>query len=87
MIHNEELNVLYCAQNIVLEIKCRRIRWAGLLVHMAEKRSVYSLVGKPEGKRHLGQPSRRWGNNIQIDLQEVTFWGMEWIDLVQGRDR
>jgi hypothetical protein len=61
VIHNEELNDLYCEQNIFLEINCRRIRWAGLVVHMAEKRSVYRvLVGKPEGKRQLGQPSRRW---------------------------
>jgi len=88
VIHNEELNDLYCAQNIFLVIKCRRIRWVGLVVHMAQKRSVYRvLVGKPEGKRQLGQPSRRWGDNIKIDVQEVKFWSMDLIGLVQDRDR
>jgi len=77
VIHNEELNDLYCAQNIFLDIKCRRIRWAGIVVHMAERRSVYRvLAGKRQGKRQLGQPSRRWGDNIKIDLQEVKFWGI-----------
>jgi len=74
VIHNEELNDLYCEQNIFLEIKYRRIRWARLVVHIAERRSVYRvLVGKPEGKRQLGQPSRRWEDNIKIDLQGVKF--------------
>jgi len=45
------------------------------------------LVGKPEGKRSLGRPSRRWEDNIKMDLQEVRCGGMEWIELAQGRDR
>jgi hypothetical protein len=45
------------------------------------------LVGKPEGKRSHGRPRRRWEDNIKMDIQEVRFWGMDWIDLAQDRDR
>ena len=44
-------------------------------------------MGKPEGKRPLGRPRRRWVDNIKMDLQEVGFRGMDWIELVQNRDR
>jgi hypothetical protein len=44
-------------------------------------------VGKHEGKRPLGKPSHRWENNIKLDLQEVGWGGIEWIDLAQDRDR
>jgi 3-oxoacyl-ACP reductase-like protein len=55
---------------------------------MGEGRSVYRvLVGKPEGKRPLGRPRSRWEDNIKIDLQEVGCGGMDWIGLVQDRDR
>jgi len=53
-----------------------------------ERRGVYRvLVGKPEGKRPLGRPRRRWEDNIKMDLQEVGCWGVGWIELAQGRDR
>jgi hypothetical protein len=53
-----------------------------------ERRGVYRvLVGKPEGKRPLGKPRRRWGINIKMELQEVGCGGMDWIELAQGRDR
>jgi hypothetical protein len=53
---------------------------------MVEGRVVYRvLVGKPEGKRPLGRPRRRWENNIKADLQEVGCWGMDWIVLAQDR--
>jgi len=53
-----------------------------------ERRGVYRvLVGKPEGKRPLGRHRRRWENNIKMDLQEVGFRGMDWIELAQDRDR
>jgi hypothetical protein len=45
------------------------------------------LVGKPEGKRPLGRPSRRWVDNIKMDLREIGWDGMDWIDLAQGRDQ
>jgi hypothetical protein len=55
---------------------------------MGEERSVYRvLVGKPEGKRTLGRPRYRWDDNIKMDLQEVGCGGMDWIGLVQDRDR
>jgi hypothetical protein len=45
------------------------------------------LVGRPEGRRPLGRPRRRWEDNIKMDLQEVGWWGMDWIDMAQDRDR
>jgi len=86
--HNEELNDLYSSPNIVRMIKSRRMRWAGHVAHMGEDRGVYRvLVGKPEGRRPLGRPRRRWGDNIRTDLQEVRCGYMDWIGLAQDRDR
>ena len=71
-LHNEELNSLYCSPNIVRVIKSRRMRWAGYVARMEEGRGVNKvLVGKPDGKRPLGRPRRRWEDNIKMDLQEV----------------
>ena len=65
-LHNEELNDLYCSPNIFRVIKSRIMRWAGHLALMGEWRGVYRvLVGKPEGKRTLGRPRRRWEDNIR----------------------
>jgi len=87
-LHNEELNDLYCATNIVRVIKSIRMRWVGHVVHMSEERGVYRvLVGKPGGKRPLGRPRCRWVDNIRMDLQEVGCGYMDWIGLVQDRDR
>jgi len=67
---------VYSSPNIVRVIKSRRMRWAGHVARMGEGRGVYSvLVGKPEGKRPLGRPRRRWEDNIKIDLQEVGCGG------------
>jgi len=86
-LHNEELNDLYSSPNIVRVIKSRGMRWAGHVARMSEERGVYRvLMGKPEGKRPLGIPRRRWVNNIRMDLQEVGCWYMDWIGLAQDRD-
>ena len=87
-LHNEELNDLYCSPNIVRVIKWRRMRWAGHVARMCEERGLYRvLVGKPEGKRPLERPRRRWVDNIRMDLQEVGCGYMDWIGLAQDRDR
>ena len=87
-LHNEELNDLYSSPNIVRVINSRRMRWAGHIERMGEKRSVYRvLVGKPEGKRPLGRHRRRWEDNIKTDLEEVGCGVMDWIELAQDRDR
>jgi hypothetical protein len=84
-LNNEELSDLYSLPNIV--VKSRRMRWAGPVARM-EGRGVYRvLVGKPEGKRPLGRPRRRWEDNIKMDLQEVGGSGGDWMELAQGRDR
>jgi len=69
-------------------IKSRRIRWTGYVAHMGEESGVYRvLVGKPEGRRPLGRPRRRWVDNIGMDLQEVGCEYMDQIELAQDRDR
>jgi len=74
--------------NIVLGIKSRRMRWAGHVACMGEERGVYTVsVGKPEGKRPLGRPRRRWVDNIRMDVQEVGCGYVDWIGLAQDRDR
>ena len=69
-------------------IKSIRMRLAGHVARMGEGRGVYRvLVGKPEGKRPLGRPRRRWEDNIKMDLHEVGCGGINWIELAQDRDR
>jgi hypothetical protein len=64
------------------------MRWVGHVERLGEGRGVYrGLVGKPEGKRPLGKSRHRWGDNIQMDLQEVGCGGMDWIELAQDRGR
>jgi hypothetical protein len=64
-------------------IKSRRMRWAGHVARMGEKRNVYwFLVGKPKGKRPLGRPRRRWIDNIKMDLLEIELSVVDWIGLV-----
>jgi len=82
-LHNEELNDLYSSPNIVRVIKSRRTRWVGHVSRMGER----VLVGKPEGYNPLVRPRRRWEDNIKMDLQEVEFGSMDWIELAQDRDK
>ena len=87
-LHNEELSDLYALPNIVRVVKSRRMRWAGHVARMGDGRGVHRvLVGKPEGKRPLGRPRRRWEDNIEMDLRELGRGGGDWMELVQDRDR
>jgi hypothetical protein len=74
-LHNEELNDLYFLHNILRVEKSRRMRWAGHVARIVEDRGVHRvLVGKPERKRPLGRPRRRWEYNIKVDLRKL-----EWV--------
>jgi hypothetical protein len=82
-LHNEELRDLYSSPSIIRIIKSRRMRWAGHVARMGEKRNAHRLlVGKPGGKRPLGRPRHWWVDNIKMDLEEIVWGG-----LAQDRDR
>jgi hypothetical protein len=85
-LHNNELHSLYSSPNIVRVIKSRRMRWVGHVACIGEGNDVYRvLVGRPEGKRPLGRPRRRYEDNIKLDLRETGIDGANWIQL--SRDR
>jgi hypothetical protein len=85
-LHNDELHSLYSSPNIVWVIKSRRMRWAGHLARMGDGRRVYRvLVGRPDSKRQLEIPRRRWEDNIKLDLREMAIDGANWIQLAQDR--
>jgi hypothetical protein len=87
-LHNEELRDLYSSPSIIRMIKSRRMRWAGHVGRMGEKMNAYRLlVGKPEGRRPLGRPRRRWVDNIRMDFGEVGWGDVDWIGLVRDRDK
>jgi hypothetical protein len=70
---------VYSSPNIIRMIKSRRMRWAGHVARMGEKRNTYRiLVGKPEGRRLLIRPRRRWVDNIKMDPSEIGWGGMDW---------
>jgi hypothetical protein len=86
--YNEELRNLYSSSNIIRIIKSRRMKWAGHVARMGEKRNVYRLlIGKPEGKRPLGRPRLRWIDNIKMDLLEIGLHFVDLIGLAQDRYR
>jgi hypothetical protein len=86
-LHNEKLHDLYSSPSIIRIIKAR-MKWAGHVARMGEKRNVYTLlVGKPGGRRPLGRPRRRWLDNVRMDLVEVGWGDVDWIGLAQDRDR
>jgi hypothetical protein len=83
----EEIRNLYSSPSIIRIIMSRRMRWAGNVARIGEKRNAYRLlVGKPEGKRPLGRPRRRWVD-IRMDLGEVGWGDVDWIGLAQDRNR
>jgi hypothetical protein len=85
-LHNDELHSLYSSPNIVGVIKSRVMRWAEHVARMGEGRGVYRvLVGRPEGKRPLGRPRRRWEDNIKMNLREIGIDGANWIQLARDR--
>jgi hypothetical protein len=87
-LHSEELHILYSSPNIIRQIKSRRMRWAGHEAHMGEERNVYKvLMGKPEGKRPLERPRRRWEDGIRMDLREIGLRSVDWIQVAQDRYR
>jgi hypothetical protein len=87
-VHNEELHDLCSSPSIIKRTKASRMKWAGHVARLGEKRNVYRLlVGKSEGSRPLGRPRRRWVDNIRMDLVEVGWGDVNWIGLAQDRDR
>jgi hypothetical protein len=87
-LHNKELHDICSSPSIIRMIKSRRMRWARHVARMGEKRNAYKvLVVKPETKRPLGRPRCRWVVNIRLDLVEVGWGDVDWIGVVQDRDR
>jgi hypothetical protein len=84
----EKLHGLYSSPSIIRVIKARRMSWAVHVERMVEVRGAYNiLVGRPEGRRPLGRPRRRWEDSIKMDLREIGFGDVDWIHLAQDRDR
>jgi hypothetical protein len=87
-LHDEEPHNSYSSPNIIRMIKSRRMRWAGHVAGMGATRNANRiLVGKPERKRPLGRPRRRWVHNIKMNLREIGWDGMDWSDVPQDRDQ
>jgi hypothetical protein len=83
-LHNDELHSFYSSPNLVRVMKSRRMRWAGHVACIGERRGVYSfLVGRPKGKRPLGRHRHRWEGNMKLDLREIGINGEGWIRLAQ----
>jgi hypothetical protein len=81
-LYNDELHSLYSSPNIVGVIKLRRMRWAEHVGRMGDGRGFYRvLVGRPEGKKPLGRPKRRWEDYIKMDRREIGMDGANWIQL------
>jgi hypothetical protein len=87
-VQNSYMKRVVLFTSIIRIIKSRRMRWEGHVTRIGEKRNAYGLlVGKPEGKRPLGRPRRRWVDNIRMDLGEVGWGDVDWIGLAKDRKR
>jgi hypothetical protein len=90
-LHNEELPSLYSSPNIIRQINSSRMKWTEHVARMREERKVYKvLVGKPEGKKPLGRPRRRWEYDIRVDTREIGWgvWsGFDWLRIGPGGGR
>ena len=85
---NADLHALYSSPNIIRNLKSRRLRWGEHVARTEQSRNAYRvLVGKPESKRPLGRPRRRWEDNIKMDLREVGCDPRDWIALAEDRDQ
>jgi len=79
-LHNDELHRVYSSLNIVRVIKSRRMKWAGHVARMGERRGICRvLIGRPEGKRPLGRRRCKWEDNIKMDFREIGIDGANWI--------
>jgi len=87
-VHNEELSDLYSLPNIVRVVKSRRMRWAGHVARMGQGRGVHRvLLGRPEGKRPLGRPRRRWGIILRWIFRKwegIVRTGWSWVRIGTG---
>ena len=83
-LNNEKLHSLYRSVNTVRMIKSRRLRWAGHLDRIEERRSAFKMLTyNPTWKRPLERPRRRWGDNIRMDLEEIGINAGNWVDSTQ----
>jgi hypothetical protein len=87
-LRDEELHNLYSSPSIIRMIKSRRMRWTGYVARMWAKWNACRIqVGKPERNRSIGRPRLRWVDDIKMNLREIRWDGMDWIDLVQDMDQ
>jgi hypothetical protein len=87
-LHKEDLYDLYSSSNIVWAIKLKIMRWAELVARMGDRRDTSRvLVWRPDGKRPLGRPRRRWEVNIKMYVQEVAWTGLMWLRIGTGGGR
>jgi hypothetical protein len=87
-LHKEELHILYSFPNNIRQIESRKMRWAGHVARIGEERNVYKvLVGKAEGKRPLGRLRRRWEDGMRMDLREIGWRNVDWMQLAHDSDR
>jgi hypothetical protein len=86
-LHNEELHNLYASPNIIRVINSRKNTWAGHVARVGVMINAYNLVGKPEGKRPLARPTRRWEDNTRMDIREKGWKILDWFILAQDRDQ